>query len=72
MFQSAGARKGAVLPVCKGTPASAHFLPPGQEPDLWHGSPAVKGGLVEFCRVKQESGREMEKNSLSYMLRIVQ
>lgn len=58
-------RQGPVLPVFKGTSASANLVPSGQEPDLWHGSPIVKGGLVEFSRVKHESGREIEKNNLS-------
>lgn len=32
-----------------------------QEPDLWRGSPIVKGDLVEFSRVKHEAEREIRE-----------
>lgn len=55
-----------------GRGSRAHFqrqfenlVPNDQEPDVWQGSPIVKGDMVEFSRVKHEAEREIEKNNLS-------
>lgn len=58
VLRSAGPRRGSFLLIFKGGSASANLVPPGQNPDIGHGSQLTKEGLVEFSRAKHESERE--------------